>query len=194
MMGGFWGVQFKVYDGGTSTIPRCANLRRWEYHGLNETSMRYIYEFTEGFYWTRWPNLLPVPVHNNTVVPINEHDACDKVETAEIKTWIAKDVSVGRTMFLSEISGGCRRRSMSWTNLKLVNPGYKGEDASDRCHGPINRALTYTDAKRYCQKIFYTDKIRASTSAWEDEAFHSGFYSNTKFKFHWLGIIFTKNK
>ena len=49
----------------------------WDYRGIDEPSMRKIYEF-DGQRWFSWENRLPVPVQNNTVIHVDSDELCEK--------------------------------------------------------------------------------------------------------------------
>ena len=66
----------------------------WHYGGLDEPSMRKIYEFN-GYSWTPWSNELPLPIINNTVVNIYESDYC---EVNKPKLMSSKDLELKHSL------------------------------------------------------------------------------------------------
>lgn len=76
----------------------------WKYGGLDEPSMRKIYEFN-GYSWISWLNILPLPAYNNTVFGVEDENICrDSKLMTEDKFHAKSRLKPDRSMYMDSYS------------------------------------------------------------------------------------------
>ena len=132
----------------------------WNYHGLDEPSMRKIFEF-DGHRWVMWKNKLPAPVQNSTVIPIDGHELCEKsspqfmteeqfVEKSLLKLDTTLPIwRVSRCGGYEEELGYHEPLRYNWWDYKELPFNEKMKCISNR----FEHLRTFYDAKKFCKEV-----------------------------------------
>ena len=117
--------------------------------------MRFIYEFTD-YTWAKWPNNLPLPVNNNTVVATDDHTICSDASEMDATEFMDKrTLKPDTSVHENNKAGRCGNHEWEvkgltvWWSLKVGHEKLK----DIICLTPYKRSVPYSVAKDSCKQV-----------------------------------------